>query len=252
MTFNYLADLLFSGFFFIAIYTRLEIFGFFVVYVGISSLIDFSKSWFREMELEKTMQSLQKEKVETELKALRAQINPHFLFNSLNHIYALAYRQSPETAPAILQLSELLRYTLKQMDKATVPLQDELNYLQKYVDLYKHRLQHPEKVRFEIKGPVKGLMIAPLLLIAFVENCFKHGSIEEPGEMIDIEIQTNTNRLFLKTQNSTGIKTALPETSGIGLDNVRRRLNLLYPGKHILEIEDEEGTFIAKLTLDLI
>lgn len=250
-TFNYLADWLFPGFFFIAIYTPIEILGVFVIYVGITSLIEFSKSWFREMELEKKMESLQKEKVETELKALRAQINPHFLFNSLNHIYSLAYRQSPETAPAVLQLSDLLRYTLKQMDKTEVPLQDELNYLQKYVTLYKNRLRHPEKVYFEIQGPVEGLIIAPLMLIAFVENCFKHGSIEAPGETIDIEIEISSNRLIMKTRNSTASKAEIPESSGIGLENVRRRLNLLYLGKYSLLTEQNGSIFFTKLELEL-
>lgn len=252
-TFRYLSDWLFPGYYFISYLEWWEILEFLAVYTGLTSLLEFSKSWFRELEIEKKMETLQKEKIETELKALKAQINPHFLFNSLNHIYALARRKAEETGPAVLQLSDLLRYALNKMEKEKVPLEEEIEYLKEYIDLYKSRIRHPERIIFEMNGDAGGMDIAPLLLVVFVENCFKHGSVKMEEECIRITIDVRNGKLQFTTSNTVDADRELPiEESGLGLDNARKRLNLLYPGKYRLEIGQTDRTFNTHLELRLI
>lgn len=252
-TYRYLSDWLFPGYYFISYLQWWEILEFMIVYTGLTSLLEFSKSWFRELELEKKMETLQKEKMETELKALKAQINPHFLFNSLNHIYALATRKAEETGPAVLQLSDLLRYALKKMEKEKVPLNDEIDYLREYIELYKSRVLHPERIHVEIEGDPGKWAIAPLLLVVFVENCFKHGSIKQPGEHIHIKLEIKEGQLIFSTSNTIDSGRELPlEESGLGIENARKRLNLLYPGNYRLELGHTDRTFNTHLELNLI
>jgi len=251
-TFQYLSDWLFPGYYFISYLEWWEILEFMLVYVGLTSLLEFSKSWFRELEMEKKMETLQKEKVETELKALKAQINPHFLFNSLNHIYALAVRQSPATAEATLQLADLLRYVIRNVNREKVPLQDEIEYLQKFTELHKNRLHHPERVTFAVEGEPGDKDLPPLLLGVFVENCFKHGSTGLENERIDICLKIEETRIKLAARNNIKAADDLPERSGgTGLVNVKRRLDLLYEDRYTLDIEQGRELFEVKLQLEL-
>lgn len=252
-TFRFLSDWLFPGYYFISYLQWWEILEFVVVYVAVTSLLEFSKSWFRELETQRRVEELEKEKVSAELKLLRAQINPHFLFNSLNHIYALAERNSDETGPAILQLSELLRYTIGNMDREQVPLRDEIRYLRQYVKLFKSRIHHPERVHFSVQGESSELQIVPMLLISFIENCFKHGSVKQEDEKIEIGLSVADNKLEMNTLNTVDPERELPaDSGGLGLENVRRRLNLLYPGKHELNINWEVSTFRVHLAMELL
>lgn len=251
-TFEYLSSWIFPGYYFISYYTWEQILQFVLVFVGITTLLQLSKSWFREAEVRQSMAELEKEKTNTELKALRAQINPHFLFNSLNHVYSLAVQKSSKTASAVLHLSQLLRYALKNMNKEKVPLRGELEYIRQFVELYKSRIHHPKRIQFEIKGEAGDLKIAPLLLVVFIENCFKHGSVNREEEFIKIELQINEEKLTLLTQNKVNNQIELPkESTELGLDNATRRLQLLYPNKHHLAFHREEDEFEVELEMEL-
>lgn len=171
-TFRYLSNWIFPGYYFVSYYTWWELLEFMVIYIGLTSMLEFSKSWFREMEVRRELAEMEQEKIQTELKALRSQVNPHFLFNSLNHIYSLAVKQSKDTAGSVLQLSELLRYAIKNMDMDLVPLKDELEYISTFVEWHKSRTGNGERIRFTCPTVRDDLKIAPLLLIAFVEKSF--------------------------------------------------------------------------------
>ena len=251
-TFQHLSGWIFPGYYFITYYSWYQVLQFMVVAVAITSLLQLSRSWFREAELRQSMAELEQEKIATELKALRAQINPHFLFNSLNHIYALASKQSEQTAPAVLQLSQLLRYAIQNMDSEKVPLADEISYVKRFTDLYKNRIQHPERVQLRINNEANDCMIAPMILVVFVENCFKHGSISHEDEYISINLSVESSILTLHTHNYVEDKRELPqESTEQGLENVRRRLELLYPDNHELNIHQAEGQFNVELEMKL-
>ncbi len=251
-TFRYLSDWIFPGYYFISYYEWWQLLQFMFIYVGITSLLEFSKSWFREMQLQQEMAELEQDKIRTELKALRSQINPHFLFNSLNHIYALAVNQSGQTAKAVLQLSDLLRYAIKHMNKDKVPLKNEIEYLSEYVEWYKSRTDHSDRIHFTRPKTPNNLMITPLLLVVFIENCFKHGRISKPSDKIIIMLSLKETELRLTTENKIESSRELPvENSGLGLENVRRRLNLLYENKHNLDIRQNDNIYRVSLTIEL-
>ena len=183
---------------------------------------------------------------------MRSQINPHFLFNSLNHIYALSVKQSEYTPKAILQLSELLRYAIEHMDKERVRLNNELEYVAAFVEWYKMRTDHPERVEFICPKTAAELSIAPLLLIVFIENCFKHGRLSYKDDRISIKLSIENGKLTLITENVIDPNRELPAvTTGSGLENVRRRLNLLYEDRHQLDIQQTETNYRVSLTIEL-
>lgn len=254
LTFRYLADWLFPGYYFISYYSWFEVAQFIATYLIITTLLQLSGSWFREAEIKQKLAEAEQARTETELKALKAQINPHFLFNSLNHVYSLAVKQSPKTAPAILQLSDLLRYTIRNVNETKVALEQEIEYIRTYIELFKNRVKHPERIHFILQGESDNLRIAPLLLLTFIENCFKHSNLKEDHQKIDISIKINGTNLTLHTSNSIeeDSKTELPEEpSGLGLENARKRLHLLYPNRHSLDITTGQNLFKLSLKIDL-
>ncbi|WP_138429748.1 sensor histidine kinase [Fodinibius saliphilus] len=253
LTYEYLSDWLFPDYYFISYFEWYQILQYILAFTGITTLLQLSRSWFREAEMQQSLAEIKEEKIATELKALRAQINPHFLFNSLNHIYALAVKKSSQTAPAVLQLSELLRYAIQRMNHEKVPLEEEIEYLEKFVALYKSRTHHPERVHFSVTGSPKNLTIAPLLLVVFVENCFKHGSTPLKNDSIDISLSIEEQKLRLQTKNRISQDHELPKISnGLGLENVRRRLVLLYENKYNLDIKRNDRFFEVDLELELL
>lgn len=200
---------------------------------------------------QRALLEIQKEKLDAEVSFLKAQINPHFLFNTLNSIYALSIRKSDDTPKAITQLSELMRYILKDSDSDTVPLDKEINYINNYVELQRRRLGNTVRINYKEPNGGYGLRIAPLILMSFVENAFKHGV--NPGEdcQIDIAITVDGSRLQLLVMNNKVKGANREEAMGIGLKNASSRLEHLYPGKHTLTIEDWEKTFAVQLTMEL-
>lgn len=189
---------------------------------------------------------------EIELNYLKEQVNPHFLFNSLNSIYSLSRQQSSETPEVVMQLSELMRYQLESSKKNTVLLKEELEFVENYLLLEEKRLSKRCNVEFLIDGDVLELTIAPMLLIPFVENAIKHGAqaTNEPSK-IDISVSVKSTQLNFCDENSKPETIANSKREGFGLENVKRRLNLLYPLTHQLKIIDLEDTYQVNLSIDL-
>jgi len=200
-------------------------------------------SYYRELQQkEQEIQSRQ-----SELSFLRSQINPHFLFNSLNNIYSLVYQGSGQALTAIAGLSDLLRYMLYDATEK-VPLEKEMDYIQKYIGLQRLRFEHPIQATVQIKGDLQGVEIAPLLLIPFVENAFKHGDLSAAGGGLAILLDRQKNKILFHCTNRKGHHQKDPG-GGIGLGNVKRRLSLLYPDRHVLTIDDGPINFSINLEL---
>jgi len=191
----------------------------------------------------------EKERLNNELSLLKAQINPHFLFNTLNSIYSLAIRKDDRTADAIVQLSELMRYSIREANDDWVPLEKEISYIRNYISLQRSRLENTVQIHYEEKVDAQNKKIAPLILISFIENAFKHGVNPDKPSAIEIRISIEGNDLSLFVSNK---KVNLnPDTEGIGVQNSKTRLQLLYAGKHKLSIKDEADNYIVDLLMTL-
>ncbi len=198
----------------------------------------------------KKQKELENEKLASELAFLKSQINPHFLFNTLNDIYALAYHKSPEASNAVLKLSELLRYMLKDSDGTFADLKKEVDYLKNAIELHQIGQKGKAYINFEIEGEIHNQKVAPLILINFLENAFKHGVVDNPSNPIQIKLEIKGNHLLFIASNLKN-HDHKDTTGGIGLTNVRRRLDLIYPEKHKLEIEENDRNFIVSLKIEL-
>jgi sensor histidine kinase YesM len=199
--------------------------------------------WSRYKELQQ--KDLEIQRRQAELSFLRSQINPHFLFNSLNNIYSLVYQGSGQALTAIAGLSDLLRYMLYDVAEK-VPLATEMDYIRKYIGLQQLRFDHPAEVHIKVDGSMEGVAIPPLLLIPFVENAFKHGDLSKAG--MDIYLQSSKQKTYFHCTNRKGLHQKDPG-GGIGLENVKRRLSLLYPGRHVFLIEESPINFSINLEL---
>lgn len=198
---------------------------------------------------ERKRAELEKEKLNAELGFLKSQVNPHFLFNSLNSIYSLAHRNADATQMAILQLSQMMRYMIYESNTSQVPLEKEMEYLQNYIDLKKLRLTPNIHIEYTVKGNIMGLLIEPMLLIPFIENAFKHGISYAEKSDIKIEITiAGQQQLHLFVSNRI-FKKEIAEPGGIGLENVQKRLQLLYPGRHELKVTQENNYYITTLSV---
>ncbi|MBL7921763.1 MAG: histidine kinase [Bacteroidia bacterium] len=195
---------------------------------------------------------IQQEKTTSELSFLKAQINPHFLFNTLNSIYSLSLQKSDDAPQAIVKLSSMMRYVLKETKDDYVALDSELNYLRDYVELQKLRIDKKVKFKFDIERNGTEQKIAPLILIPFIENAFKYGVNSEENSSISIKVNVNQKQLFLYIHNNK-VKNMFAEnlSTNLGIENTRKRLDLLYPGKYELNISDLEKEFIVNLSLQL-
>jgi len=194
-----------------------------------------------------------REKAQNELSALKAQINPHFLFNNLNTIYALASKGDIRTKDVILQLSDFLRYVLYDTSSEKIDLGKEIEIIKTYVGLQKERInQNITEIILNIEGDFRGASIAPLLLLPMAENCFKHGIGKNQG-IIQIDIKYTGHQLHFRTINPVARRENVlnREQGGIGIENVEKRLNLLYPGKHLLTFTEDNGLFGAEMKIDL-
>lgn len=201
-----------------------------------------------------TAQRLEKEKLESELKLLKSQINPHFLFNTLNNLYVLALHQSNRTPETVHKLSELMSYMLYDSNQNEVSLKKELYYIENYIALEKLRYESRLDISFNVYSNVEQIMIAPLMILPFVENCFKHGVSKQISESwIRIDISYDQPTLTIKVENSKNPEETfeMRPVSGIGLQNVRKRLELIYPNRHQLEIHDDNESYLIVLKLTL-
>jgi two-component system, LytTR family, sensor kinase len=199
---------------------------------------------------EKVKNELLTEKLNAEQAFLKSQLNPHFLFNTLNNIYSLTLTQSPKAPEAVLKLSELMRYMLYESNVEKVNLETEVKYLKNFIELQKFRYSGQTFIDFQVAGDLASQKIAPLLLISFVENAFKHGEVSLINKPLTISFLLNQNNLnfvvknYKKDQNKD-------EIGGVGLDNVKRRLNLLYPNQYSLEVQEFTDIYLSELNLIL-
>ncbi len=218
-----------------------------ILFIFFSIILQFTTDWFTN---ERIQRDLENQRLTAELAFLKSQINPHFLFNSLNSIYSLAYQKSDTTPEAILKLSEIMRYMLYECNDNKVDLAKELTYLQNYIDLQKIRFGKKAYVDFEVNGQVTNQRIVPLLLIAFIENAFKHGVANDPAHPIKLIINLDDGHLAFYMENRKHVHNR-DASGGIGLNNVKRRLDLLYPNSYKLEIHDDEEIYTCELSLIL-
>lgn len=198
------------------------------------------------------LKEIEQEKISAQLASLQSQINPHFLFNTLNNIYATAIDSSPQTAEMIGKLSQMMRYTMKETQKDLVNLKDEIDYVDCFIELQRLRLDSNVQLTFEHEGNFSDFQIAPMLLIPFVENAFKHGVNSEENSLINVEARINTNHFVFNVQNNKVQKQLdINEHSGIGISNTKKRLELLYGNRQTLTISETEFDFKVQLTIDL-
>lgn len=194
--------------------------------------------------------ALENANLNAEVNFLRSQINPHFLFNTLNSIYSQAHSKSENTEYSILKLSELFRYVLYDSGGNKVELAKDIQYINNYIDLHRIRLSSKVTINYTVNGQLEGNKIAPLLLITFIENAFKHGISYTNASVINIEINVFEETLTLLVSNPI-VKRNSFGSGGLGLKNVTRRLDLLYPGKYHLDIHHDDHVHIVNLKLDL-
>ncbi|MDI1355679.1 MAG: sensor histidine kinase [bacterium] len=196
------------------------------------------------------LKAIREQKTVTELSFLKAQINPHFLFNTLNSIYSLSVQNSKDTPQAILRLSSMMRYVLKDTENNFVELNREIDYVRDYISLQELRMDKNVKLQFTIKGEDTGQVIAPLLLIPFIENAFKYGVNAEESSSIEINIDYDHQALTLFVKNSKVTTKYSPgEETKLGLINAKKRLRLLYPKRYDLQIQDNKEDFVLTLKL---
>jgi len=205
------------------------------------------KYWYANKQAQ---QILTREKLQAELKFLKTQIHPHFLFNTLNNLYALTLKKSDLAPAMVLKLSELINYMLYECTSDEVLLAKEIKFIRNYIDIEKMRYGDRLDVDIRVTGEIGDRKIAPLVILPFVENCFKHGASEDLQQSwVKITIDIGDDHLITKVENSKSSDNGRSGNEGIGIQNVKRRLDLLYPGKHELKIIDGEETFLVILTI---
>jgi sensor histidine kinase YesM len=217
---------------------------------GFAIAIKLIKHWYhKKIENEQ----LEKEKLRSDLQMLKGQVHPHFMFNTLNSIYALSLKRPEETSQAILKLSDLMRYILTESTQQSIALKKEIEILQHYIELEKSRFEHRLDMTININGNINGQLIAPLLLLPFIENSFKHGANEMVDQAwISLDLQVDGDTLKFKLINGRSHESGdNPNSAHVGLQNVKRRLKLLYPNAHELRITEDADSFVVSLTLFL-
>lgn len=225
-----------------------------MVWLNIPFLMFSSAKVLRNYLIEvKKKNELESKNIEAELSLLSTQLHPHFLFNTLNNLYSLSLSGSPKTAISLQKIKRLMKYMLYECGQAEISLKKELSLIEDYLELEKLRYDKRLKVNFENQVENSDLMIAPMILFTFVENCFKHGSSKAAGSSyINISISTHGNQLLFKTENSIPDTIINPKSSheGLGLENVKKRLAFLYTDRHSLAIIREGNRFSVELSID--
>lgn len=220
--------------------------------LGIGTSMTAIQKWQKDKQLH---QEKEQERVSSELSFLKAQINPHFFFNTLNNIYALTHVNAEVSRKAIHQLSRMMRYVLYDTQNSTTLLSQEIAFIKDYIDLMKLRLTDVVNIDFSTPAALKDMGIAPMIFLPFIENAFKHGVSAVQSSYINITVNQNDSIIELNVVNTIieEQNNNLEEGSGIGLNNTRRRLDLLYPGKHTLLISESttENAYLVNLTLNL-
>lgn len=218
------------------------------LYLLLTVALRFSIDWYEQKKL---INEIRIEKLQTEVNYLRSQVNPHFLFNALNNLYALTIRKSDEAPDVVLKLSELMEYMLYESDADYVPLEREINYLRNYLELEKIRQGNHADIQLTVKGNMENCQVSPFLILPLVENAFKHGiSKAVHNAYLHVNIDLNS-RLSVKVTNNKLSFQPAEANGGIGLVNLKKRLELLYPGKHTLEIVNGPVEYEVLLKIDV-
>ncbi|HEY9044921.1 MAG TPA: histidine kinase [Ohtaekwangia sp.] len=213
-----------------------------------ASTIKLLKFWYTN---QKAQQVLKEEKLQAELKFLKTQIHPHFLFNTLNNLYALTLKKSDRAPDMVLKLSELINYMLYECTSDEVPLSKEIKFIRNYIDIEKMRYGDKLDMELRVAGEANDRKIAPLILLPFVENCFKHGASEELQQSwVKVTIDAQPHVILIKVENNKSNGNGHVRKEGIGIQNVKRRLDLLYPDQYELKIMNGEETFLVVLTIN--
>lgn len=210
-----------------------------VIFLIFAMIIRFSIDWFKQKYKEN---ELENKTLKTELAFLKAQINPHFLFNALNNLYALTLKNSPEAPQSILQISKIMRYLLYETNDTQVQLSKEIDIIQDYIALQQLKSKVKTQEIFTISGDPESIRIEPLLILPLVENVFKHGV-----NPFSIKLYITNEEIILRTNNHRKTKQGMPQ--GIGLQNLKRRLDLLYPNQYQLDIDEKGSNFITEMTI---
>jgi len=217
----------------------------FVVITGLSILIPLASQW---QKMQQQYFIAQKDKATAELSFLKAQINPHFLFNTLNNLYSLSLTNSEKTPESILRLSNIMRYVTDEVQNETVPLQEEILCINDFIELQKLRLNNKTTALFTYEKVDGNLCIAPLILLPFIENIFKHGISNNENSTIEIKINTKEKEILFYTKNNiNAVKNN--NRRGTGITNVKKRLETVYPGRHFLKIETGAALFEVHLII---
>ena len=218
-----------------------------LLFFALSTCVKLVSEWYKS-EKERTLVASQK--INSELSFLKAQLNPHFLFNTLNSIYSLANKKSDDTTVAIVTLSELMRYMIYEANEEFISLEKEIEYIKNYISLQLLRLRDSSGVKINVHGSLK-YKIEPLLLISFIENAFKYGTDYKGKTEIRVVITIHNDELHLEVYNISSLQNLANKNSGIGLENIKNRLNLLYPNAHTLEITKGKKSFEISLKINL-
>ncbi|MFL1682253.1 MULTISPECIES: sensor histidine kinase [Bacteroidales] len=220
---------------------------FFLIVTGFSLSIELTYELFRQILLK---QEIEAEKNKAELALYKAQINPHFLFNTLNALYGLVLTKSDKTESAFIKFSEILKYMYAYTTSETIPISKEIDYIQQYVDLQSLRLNKHTQVSFETQTDDEQILIPPMILITFIENAFKYGTSSDEDCSILICIIIKDGNLIFRTENSI-MRNKKDNDSAIGIENCRKRLELLYPGRFTLSTSKIENLYKVQLTIQL-
>lgn len=219
--------------------------------VATPMVIRFFKLWTVK---QRDLMLAQQEKITAQLQLLKAQVHPHFLFNTLNNIYSFSLEKSPKTPGLILKLSSLLSYMLYDCKTEEVRLEKEIEIMKNYIDLEKERYGNKIEISWNAEGEIKDKFIAPLLLLPFLENAFKHGTseqIEKSWLSVDISVMQNSLRCKIANSKNEYVPQGNNGINGIGINNVKKRLEFIYPGKHELKINDEGSFFVVSMLINL-
>jgi hypothetical protein len=220
--------------------------------VFFASSVKLLKHWYN---MQRVNQMLVKEKLEAELNFLKSQVHPHFLFNTLNNLYALTLKKSEQSPEVVLKLSEMLDYMLYQCNEDKISLDKEIKLIKNYISLEQLRFSDRVDIKFDITGRTSNNFIAPMILFPLIENCFKHGiSIDTKTGWIKIKLSVDRNELLYEVSNSKpqpDVEKKEEISKGIGLKNVQKRLELIYPQRHDLQISEKENSFSCILKLEL-
>jgi two-component system, LytTR family, sensor kinase len=219
-----------------------------IIMLILSTFLHYIKLW--SVMNEKNLKA-EKEKVFAELEALKAQINPHLLFNTLNNLYSLSLEKSDKLPGLILKLSELMNYIIYECKSDRVPLQNEIEFVKSYIDLEKLRFEESVEIQSVFEIDNFSCSIAPLLLLPFIDNAFKHSHETGNKRIINIQLLTNENILTFEISNTCDPNQKKKEKSGIGINNVMKRLEYIYPGKHSVDINRIDNIFRVKLLLNM-